>query len=179
MVHEFYIGCDRIIESARSTGLVFNRSIICMTIKLCVTWEPEAFLMWFLIEAKSLFVSDEKKFVLCLYLQYMVMNVTFTSSKANLGYFTSLLQSRNKFLKFQILGSVVFEVNTLIARPHLSSFMHNEWCPKFWRKCTTDLRSLHHFLGFQSKQVNKKEKMRNTKREAKHSSHVSHVVTTF
>ena len=92
MVHEFYIGCDPITESTRSTGLVFNRSIICMTIKLCVTWEPEAFLMWFLIEAKSLFVSDEKKFVLCLYLQYMVMNVTFTSSKANLGYFTSLLQ---------------------------------------------------------------------------------------
>ena len=134
MVHEFYIGCDPITESTRSTGLFFNRSIICMTIKLCVTWEPEAFLMWFLIEAKSLFVSDEKKFVLCLYLQYMVMNVTFTSSKANLGYFTSLLQSWNKFLKFQILGSVVFEVNTLIARPHLSSFMHNEWCPKFWRK---------------------------------------------
>lgn len=49
MVHEFYIRCDTIIESAWSVGRVFNRSIICMTIKLSVTWELEAFLMWFLI----------------------------------------------------------------------------------------------------------------------------------
>ena len=100
------------------------------------------------------------KIFLCLYLQYMVMNVTFTSSKANLGYFTSLLQSWNKFLKFQILGSVVFEVNTLIARPHLSSFMHNEWCPKFWRKENVQ-QTWDHCITFydssQSKSTKKKK----------------------
>ena len=47
-------------------------------------------------------------------------------------------------------------------------------------KCTTDLRSLHHFLGFHAvKASQQKRKMWNTKREAKHSRHVSHVVTTF
>ena len=132
MVHEFYIGCDAIIESAQSVGCVFNRSIICMAIKLCVTWEPEAFLMRFW--SKANLCIRWKKIVLCLYLQYMVMTVTFTSSKANLGILQVSSSCETSSSSFKFLSSVVFEVNTLIARPYLSSFMHNEWCPKFWRK---------------------------------------------
>ena len=159
MICEFYVSWNA--WSAQSAGHASNRFIF-FTIKPCVTWEPEAFLVWFWPLA-NLYASH--KWNTCMWKKSNQLNLLFF-----LGFFfffglvwfcfvlfcfnNSNISSEFDIYPYQSQSLVLynftpaskqvpwvlnsglscFVLNTAIARPHLSSFTNNERCPKLLRE---------------------------------------------